>query len=227
MATYSRADFEQIASALHKDVTDVCRYERQFEAAAMWYRLDLARPKKQTPSVLRRRMMLLVNTARRLLRHLEVEDASQASDGPGITILQVLGPTADGTEDAVVRATARVGRLVEILEAVDAVRELERRASLAAEDVVQIGELVVPEGHRGDAAVNDWVAGLMSIYQKITGRDPGISVVASGRRNRGKATGPLIRFLQAAGKPIGINLTPDSFAGRIKDIRTGGRRRKK
>jgi hypothetical protein len=138
-----------------------------------------------------------------------------------------LGPTADGTEDAVVRATARVGRLVEILEAVDAVRELERRASLAAEDVVQIGELVVPEGHRGDAAVNDWVAGLMSIYQKITGRDSGISVVASGRGNRGKATGPLIRFLQAAGKPIGINLTPDSFAGRIKDIRTGGRRRKK
>ena len=61
---------------------------------------------------------------------------------------------------------------------------------------------------------------------KKTGNEPGISVVSPGRLGRGKAAGPLIRFLEAAGKPIGIQLSPDSFAGRIKDIRTGGRRRK-
>jgi hypothetical protein len=48
MATYSREDFEQIASAIDKDVADVCRHERQFEAAAMWYRLDRKAPKRQT-----------------------------------------------------------------------------------------------------------------------------------------------------------------------------------
>jgi hypothetical protein len=136
-------------------------------------------------------------------------------------------PTSALECDTAVRATARIGRLVEILEAVDAARELERRASMGAEDAVQIGELVVPKGHHGQVAVNDWIAAMMSIYQKITGTDPGISVVAPGRPGRGKAAGPLIRFLQAAGKPIGIELSADSLAGRIKDVRTGGRRRKK
>jgi hypothetical protein len=112
---------------------------------------------------------------------------------------------------------------------------------MGAEDVAQIGELIVPKGHHGHVAENDWIAVMMSIYKRITGTDPGISVVAPsrsdrgrsdrgrsdrGRSDRGKATGPLIRFLEAAAKPIGIELSPDSFAGRIKDIRTGGWRRK-
>jgi len=45
---------------------------------------------------------------------------------------------------------------------------------MGAEDAVQIGELVVPKGHHGQVAVNDWIAAMMSIYQKITGTDPGI-----------------------------------------------------
>jgi hypothetical protein len=227
MATYSREDFDQIAAAIHADVTHVCQNEKQFEAAAMWYRLDCRVRKRQTPFVMHRRMTQIVNTARRLLRHLGIEDPSQAPDGPGTAILQVLASTEDGTDDAVVRATARIGRLVEILEAVDAIRELERRASIGAENVVQIGELVVPKGHHGEVAVNDWIAAMMSIYNQITGNEPGISVVTPGRRDRGKATGPLIRFLEAAGKPIGIQFSPDSFAGRIKDVRMGGRHRKK
>jgi hypothetical protein len=117
--------------------------------------------------------------------------------------------------------------LVEILEAGDAAREIERRAQKGAKDVVQIGKLIVPKGHQGEAAVNDWIAAMMSIYKQITGKAPSISVVVPGRPGRGKAAGPLIRFLQAAGKPLGIRLSPDSLAGRIKDVRAGGRRRKK
>jgi len=172
-------------------------------------------------------MTQIANAARKLLRHLGVWKPTQAPDGPAIAVLQVLASTHDGSEDAVVRATARVGRLVEILEAADAAREFERRARMGAEDVVRIGKLVVLKGHRGEAAVNDWIAAMMSIYKQITGKDPGISVGAPGRRRRGKAAGPLIRFLEAAGKPIGIQLAPESLAGRIKDIRTGGRRRQK
>jgi hypothetical protein len=229
MATYSREDFEQIAAAIRKDVTQVCRHEKRFEAAAMWYRLGQNALKNQrtAPFVMRRRMTQIANDARKLLRHLGVWDPAQAPDGPSIAVLQVLASTGDVTEDAVVRATARIGRLVEILEAADAVREVEHRAHRGAEDVVRIGRLVVPKGHQGKAAVNDWIASMMSIYKQVTGNDPGFSVVAPGRVGRGKAVGPLIRFLEAAGKPMGIRLSPDSFAGRMKDIRTGARRRQK
>src|SRR5262245_44149310 len=129
--TYSRDDYKQIASAIHKPIADICRFEKQFEVAAMWYRLDLKAAKRQTPFLMRRRLMQIGNTARRLLKYLEIEDLSLAADGPGIALLQVLASTDDGTEDAVVRAAARIGRLVEILEAVDAAREIERRASMA------------------------------------------------------------------------------------------------
>jgi Flp pilus assembly CpaE family ATPase len=89
---------------------------------------------------MRRRMTQIANAARKLLRHLGVWKLAQAPDGPGIAVLQVLASTDDGTEDAIVRATARIGRLVEILEAADAARELERRARMGAEDVVRIGK---------------------------------------------------------------------------------------
>ena len=229
MAAYSSEDFEQVAAAFHVDVTRVRRHEKQFEAAAMWYRLGQNALKNQraAPFVMRRRMTQIANDARKLLRHLGVWDPAQAPDGPAVAVLQVLASTDEGTEDEVVRATARIGRLVEIVEAANAVRELERRAQVGAEDVVRIGKLTVPKGHQGKAAVNDWIAAMMSIYKQITGKHPGISVGAPGRRRRGKAAGPLIRFLEAAGKPIGIQLSEDSFAGRIKDIRSGGRRRQK
>jgi hypothetical protein len=229
MATYSSKDFEQIAAAIRVDVTRVRRHEKRFEAAAMFYRLGQKALKIQrvAPSVMRSRMTQIANAARKLLRHLGVWKLAQAPDGPGIAVLQVLASTDDATEDAIVRATARLGRLVEMLEAADAARELERSARAGGEDVVRIGKLIGPKGHRGEAVLNDWIAEMMSIYKQITGKDPGISVGAPGRRRRGKAAGPLIRFLEAAGKQIGIQLSPESFAGRIKDIRTGGRRRQK
>jgi hypothetical protein len=229
MATYTREDFEQIAAAIRSDITHVRRYERQFEAAAMWYRLgrNALKIHRTTPSVMRKRMSQIANAARKLLRHLDVRDPAQAPDGPGIAMLQVLASADGGSEDPAVRATARIGRLVEILEAVDAARELGRRAEIGAEDVVRVGELVVPKGHHGEAAVNDWIAAMMSIYKQITGKEPGISVATPGRPDRGKAFGPLIRFLEAAGKPLKIPFSADSLAGRVKDIRKGGRRRQK
>ena len=66
MATYSREDFEEIASAIDKDIADVCQQEKHFEAAAMWYRLDRKAPKRQTPFVIQRRMTQIVNAARSL-----------------------------------------------------------------------------------------------------------------------------------------------------------------
>jgi hypothetical protein len=61
MATYSREDFEEIASAIDKDIADVCQQEKHFEAAAMWYHLDRKAPKRQTPFVIQRRMTQIVH----------------------------------------------------------------------------------------------------------------------------------------------------------------------
>ena len=91
---------------------------------------------------------------------------------------------------------------------------------------MQIGELTVPKGRRGHATENNWIAAMMSTYKKITGKEPRTSVIAPGRSGRGKAAGPLIRFLEAAGKPLGMKYSADSWRGRVEDVRTGGRRLK-
>jgi hypothetical protein len=227
MPTYSKEDFERIAAAIGKDVGDDMRQDKSFEAAATWYRLYHDAPQAVAPSEMRKRMTQIANAARKLLRHLDIFDPAQAADGPGaIAVLQFLASADDGTEDAVIRATARIGRLVEVFEAVDAARELQQRARKAAEEAVRIGELIVPKGHHGEAAVNDWIAATMSIYKKITGKNPRTSVIAPERPGQGKAAGPLIRFLEAAGKPLGIKYSADSWRGRVRDILTDGRRQK-
>jgi hypothetical protein len=235
VATYSKENFEQIAAAIGKDVAHVMKHEKRFEAAATWYRLCRKSPNGVAPFVMRKKMIQIANAARKLLRHLYIFDPAQGADGPGsIALLESLASAEDGTEDDVIGATACIGRLVEILETVDAARELERRARKAADDAVQIGELIVPKGHHGDIAVNGWIAAMMSIYKKVTGKDPRTSVVAPGRPGRGNPDGPLIRFLDAAyrpcqvaaGEPLDTAPSPASWRGRVRDVLTDGRQKK-
>jgi hypothetical protein len=194
MGTYSRENFKQIASAIHKDVAEIYQYKSDFEAAALMYRLDLDLPERKKPSELRKRLIQIGNTARKLVRLLGVKDPSQAPDGPARGLLQVLASTGHKTEDPIIRATARVGRLVEILDAVEASQDIERRAANGAHEAVEIGKLYVPKGHQGDVAVNDWIGCMLGIYQKITGKSSGISVKGPHQRDSGKPTGPLIRL---------------------------------
>ena len=109
MPTYSREDFERMAVAIGKDVADVKRHEKAFEAAAMWYRLsrNASKGKRVTPYMMRRRMTQIANAAQRLLEHLGVSDPTQAPDGPAPAVLEVLASASDGTEDAVIRALSR------------------------------------------------------------------------------------------------------------------------
>ena len=77
--------------------------------------------------------------------------------------------------------------------------------------------MTVVEGNSGDAAGNDCIAAMMSIYRRITGKKPATSVGATGR-NEGIPGGPLIRFLQAAGKPLGIQYGEDAWRSRVRTI---------
>jgi hypothetical protein len=140
-------------------------------------------------------------------------------DGPGDReLLEALVPERDANEDRVVEATRRIGRLVEILDAIEAASDFKHRARAGAEEVKHLGQLAVVEGNSGDVAINDWIEAMMSIYHDITGKKPATSVGAPDRPNEGIAGGPLIRFLRAAGKPLGIQYGEDAWRSRVRTI---------
>jgi hypothetical protein len=99
--------------------------------------------------------------------------------------------------------------------------EFDRRATKAAIEVAEVGKLTVREGNFGDDAVNDWIAAMMGLYRKITGKEPRTSVGGENQPNEGIAAGPLIRFLQAAGKPLGIEFSEDAWRSRVRTVLKG------
>lgn len=126
-------------------------------------------------------------------------------------MIDALVNTTGGGEDDVVRATGRIGRLLEIVEGIAAVRELERRSSAAAAD--KDLELLVPKGHSGDRALNDWVVDMMEAYEAITGKRPSYTISRTG------AAGPFIRFLAAASRPLSIPpITEEKWRSRVSRL---------
>jgi hypothetical protein len=204
------------------EVTQIAKHENLFEAAALWYRVDRRRPSRIAPSKSREKLERVTKNARRLLESLGVNDPDEAPDGPGDTeILRALVLAGEPNEDPVIEATRRMGRLVEIIDGTVAAAELHRRAKKAATEVVRVGKLTVREGNPGDDAVNDWIAAMMSLYRRITGKEPATSVGAPQRPNEGIAGGPLIRFLEAAGTPLNIEFSEDAWRSRVRTILNG------
>jgi len=217
--TYTKANFERIATAIGIAVNPIAGMEAQFEAAALWFRLDKRRPKRPSPSKQREKLAQVARAARRLLKSLDIEDPADVADGPGdLEIFKALVMTSDPSEDAVLKGTRRIGRLVEIVEGVAAVAEFERRAYQATTEHAAVGKLTVRGGNSGDDAVNDWIAAMLGIYRALTGKEPATSVGAPTRANEGIAAGPLIRFLQAAGQPLNIDFSEDAWRSRVRAI---------
>lgn len=219
MATYEQLNFAQIADAIGMDVARITEHENLFEAAALWYRLDMKRPERGAPSSLSRKLDRISKSARRLLESLAVDNASDAADGPGDPeILRALVLRGEPNEDPVIEGTRRIGRLVEIIDGIAAAAEFERRAKKAAAKVIEIGKLTVRAGNPGDDAVNNWIDAMLSLYRKITGKEPATSVGAPARPNEGIAAGPLIRFLEAAAKPLETEFSEDAWRSRVRTI---------
>jgi len=217
--TYINANFEQIATAVGTTLKPVADLEAQFEAAALWFRLDKRRPKRPAPSKQHEKLTQVAKSASRLLKSLGVDDSDNAADGPGDhEIFRALVLAGEADENAVLEATRRIGRLVEILEGIAAAGELERLAHQAATELAAVGKLTVREGNPGDDAVNDWIAAMLGIYRTLTGKEPATSVGAPDRANEGIAAGPLIRFLQAAGQPLNIEFSEDAWRSRVRTI---------
>jgi hypothetical protein len=215
--TYTKANFERIAIAIGTAVKPVANLEAQFEAAALWFRLDRRRPKRRAPSKQRVELTQVAKSARRLLKSLGIDDPAEAADGPGDPeLFNALVLTGEPNENAVLEATRRIGRLVEIVEWITTAAEFESRAHKAATELAAVGKLTVQEGHTGDDAVNDWLAAMLGIYRTLTGKEPATSVGAPEQPNEGIAAGPLIRFLQAAGGPLKIEFSEDAWRSRVR-----------
>jgi hypothetical protein len=219
MSNYSDQDFERIAETIGKSPVHVRHYANRFEAAAVWYRLYCRAPKAVLLVATGKRMRQISNAARRLLRQLEVYDYRKAPDGPGdLKLLEFLASGENGTEDDLIRATAQIGRLAEIFDAIHAARDLEDRGRIAAEDAKHLSPLISVKGRRGDDAVNVWLAEMMSIYKALTRKKPRISVVSSGPK-RGKPSGPFLRFLEAASGPVECDDKPLRLSGVRERVR--------
>jgi hypothetical protein len=200
--SYSKQDLERVAETIGKRLAHVMRYANRFEAAATWYRLCCRAPEGIHLAGTAKRMQQISNAARRLLRQLEVYDYRTAPDGPGDTaLLEFLASAETGGEDEIINATAQIGRLADIFDAIDAARLLESRGRTAARDAKQLSRLISLKGRRGDYAANVWLAEMMSIYKHLVRKEPRISVISSGPK-RGHPSGPFLRFLEAASGPV-------------------------
>jgi hypothetical protein len=219
---HEQANFEQIATAIGMEVGQIAKHENQFEAAALWYRLNRRRPTRIAPAKLREKLDRVAKSARRLLKSLGVNDPDEAVDSPGDRqILNALVLLGEPNPDPVTVATRRIGRLVEIIDGAKAAAGFEGRANKAATEIAEVGKLIVREGNPGDDAVNDWIAAMMSLYPMITGKEPATSVGAPKRRNEGIAAAPLIRFLEAAGRPLKIESFEDAWRSRVRTVLRG------
>src|SRR5262245_53505831 len=156
MTTYEQANFEQIANDLGMKAEQIVKHKNQFEAAALWYRLDRRGLRRIVPSKLRGKLDRIAKSTRRLLKCLGVDNPDEAADGPGgREILAALVSVREANEDLVITATQRIGRLPEIVEAVVPATQREHRAKKASTGVAEIGKLTVRQGNPGDDAVND------------------------------------------------------------------------
>jgi hypothetical protein len=215
---YSGKDFAPIAEAIKISLDKVTIHAAAFEEAALWIRLGERRPQRPPPSEVRRRLRKIATAARRLLEHLGVSDVQDAANGPdNEEVRNWLADASFGGEDSVLAHMEKIGLLVEALDARAAAYRLKGTALKAASDPFY-GK-IVPLGNTGDEFLNAWIATMMSLYERITGKPARTSVGGPGRSSEGVATGPLIRFLLAAGGPVGLDQSEDALRRRVRLIR--------
>ncbi len=134
-----------------------------------------------------------------------------------------LASYSGSSEEELTAATALVGRLAELVEAIRATKSFELYAHRAAQEAAEFARLI-PKGHQGDIAVIGWLAHMMSIYKRITGKEPRFSGHRPGH-GRGKPSGRFLLFVQAAAVPLEINLSPSSARSRQRALRAAVRHR--
>ena len=242
MPTYTKEDYQRIADAISTDLAKVVAEQNRFEGAATWVRLGARRKSRDTPTATKAKLDQVKRAALKLLGHLGVGDFdNESNDLPPDALLRALQLDHDPNEDVLANAIFQIHRLVEILDAVDAARDLERRAETGATDEEHVGARFVPKGRSENDVVNGWIADMMTNYRRITGKNPTMSVGSPGSVNYGDPNGPFLQFLKAASAPVqaelehlehkgnfpvNFNLTDKAWRSRVRNIKNAHSREK-
>jgi hypothetical protein len=217
--TYRLENLKEIANAIGKSTKAVKHRAQKFEDAATWYRSWGKSTKRITPYELKRRFDSISSHARKLLKGLGINNPEDAPDGTiDPNILAALTNRKRSDELDVSRAADKIALLHKIISAVNAASDLESWATDSVEKSIKVGKLTTFPGHSGDWATYEWIADMMVLYRDLTRRAIATSTDPKSRPKAGKATGPLVRFLAAAGKPLELEMSAEAWRERVRRI---------
>jgi len=191
---YTDLGLDVIAEAVSISPAKVREVRDMLENAAGWYRSDQRDPQRTPPSQVRRNLTVLRKAIHRIIGMLEDRDIADA-----------IGYEAQRRRsnlDDTTRALVNLAEWASSAEPPTTYTSSDGRKSD-----------LVARGHTGDAGVNDWVAKMLPVFTKLTGRAPVTSVSPCGI-----AQGPLIRFLIAASRPLEIKLDEDAWRARVRRV---------
>ncbi len=177
----------------------------KIETAAGWFLADYRSQGRQTPSAAAREAKAVENAARRLLRALNVEEASDPCDGM---------PPGELRERLEWAACGEGSGEQEVRSLVAGVRRLQNLATKARTDTEKDKGQGPP--HRGNEPLNNFIGNLLSAYVDTTGRPISIK--------RRAPYGPTLRFVRACLTGVSENFKekyPD-VAQMVRNLTDGG-----
>jgi len=131
---------------------------------------------------------------------------------------------AEGISDPKIRHTSAASDQA-LQDAIKGIGCIARWAKDAEADILWRTKGNFAKGRKTNHAVNDWIELIGNVWRQVLDREPGTSVVVTGvdetradGANETRADGPFVRFLLAAARPLGIELTDEAFRDRVRRI---------
>lgn len=202
--SYTWEDFSAIVLSNEALTFDAVLAEApNFDRAAAWFHSDRARPRLSPPSIMKPRIRKSMERADALLEILGVESRADAEDCPVDDELWAFLTSTSLTED-------ELRLLCQLAAKLSYVAEHEFMAAAMA---------IYPDGHTGNEPLQNWIGEILSIAVRLLGNRPGVSVAPSTSKNPGGVSGPFVRFLKSAGKPLNIQKTDKSWRKYIREAK--------
>lgn len=199
--TYSDKDLDAIAEAISVPAAKVQDERAALESAAGWFRSDQRTPMRTPPSKTRAKLKVLGNALEKTLKMLEDPDVRDA-----------VGYAAEHRNANLEPALRSIADLADWTEGAEP-------TTTFTDDAGNKRNLVHP-GHAGNTALDTFLACILPIYERLTGRSIGTSIGSPGGQHEGEAGGPLIRFVQACLAPLSVDpQTSDALRQRIRRIK--------
>jgi hypothetical protein len=200
----------------------------KMESMAEWYFMSRQGDEKPSPSELAKRFQAIETAARDLLEALRLPKSGDPDEIPQ-ALLVSLRQRAEATG-------ARIGgfprhrpmewrmeggnymdycgsaALRETVEGVKYLRAWAAEAKGMERERIRPGD----KRNKGNEPMRDLFGELVGIWVEIFGKPVKMSVGAPERKNQGRPAGPMLAFIRACLKPLGIDASDDAIRERIK-----------